>query len=118
MTPGTPVDATTQAGTVVSGRGRVALAVAAAVDEVAGVRRTGGIGVEVATQYAGGRVVGVGLSDAGVVVHVIAERLPLEPVISAVQDAARQALQSLSDPRAVNVVVDDLDVKHLPRRRK
>ena len=41
-------------------RGRLALAVAAAVDSVGGVRRTGGPGVEVATQYPGGRALGSG----------------------------------------------------------
>ncbi len=43
-------------------RGRLALAVAAAVDAVGGVRRTGGQGVEVATQYPGGRVLGIRLA--------------------------------------------------------
>ena len=64
-------------------RGRLALAVAAAVDTVVGVRRTGGPGVEVATQYPGGRVVGVRLGPDEVTVHIIAERLPLDTVADA-----------------------------------
>jgi hypothetical protein len=102
----------------VSVRGRLALSVAAAVDQVTGVRRTGGPGVEVSTQYRGGRVVGVGLGDTEVTVHVVAEHLPLEPLISAVRDAALDALGAVSDPRGVSVVVDDLDVTRLPRGPK
>jgi hypothetical protein len=101
-----------------SGRGLVAGSVAAAVDRVAKVRRSGGSRVEVSTQYRGGRILGVALGDTEVVVHVIAEALPLEPIVAAVRDAALRALSSLSDSRAVSVVVDDLDVQRLPRRRK
>jgi hypothetical protein len=43
-------------GAAVDGRGGLALAVAAAIDQVPGVRRTGGQGVDVSTQYAGGRL--------------------------------------------------------------
>ena len=66
-------------------RGRLALAVAAAVDTVGGVRRTGGPGVEVATQYPGGRVLGVRLGTDEVTVHIVAERLPLDAVADAVR---------------------------------
>ena len=95
-------------------RGRLALAVAAAVDTVGGVRRTGGPGVEVATQYPGGRVLGVRLGADEVTVHIIAERLPLDAVADAVRLAARSALAGLGDSRAVAVSVDDLDVASLP----
>jgi hypothetical protein len=95
-------------------RGRLALAVAAAVDTVAGVRRTGGQGVEVATQYPGGRALGVRLGADGVTVHVIAERLPLDVLAESVRLAARSALAALGDSRAVAVSVDDLDVASLP----
>ena len=98
-------------------RGRLALAVAAAVDTVGGVRRTGGPGVEVATQYPGGRVLGVRLGADEVTVHIIAERLPLDAVAEAVRLAARSALASLGDGRAVAVSVDDLDVSSLRGRR-
>ena len=96
-------------------RGRLALAVAAAVDSVSGVRRTGGPGVEVATQYPGGRVLGVRLGADEVTVHIVAERLPLDAVADAVRVAARSALAAHGDSRAVAVSVDDLDVSFLPR---
>ena len=95
-------------------RGRLALAVAAAVDAVGGVRRTGGPGVEVATQYPGGRVLGVRLGADEVTVHIVAERLPLDAVADAVRFAASSALARLGDSRAVAVSVDDLDVASLP----
>ena len=94
-------------------RGRLALAVAAAVDTVGGVRRTGGPGVEVATQYPGGRVVGVRVGTDEVTVHIVAERLPLDAVAEAVQFAIRQALSSLGDGRAAAVAIDDLHVASL-----
>ena len=100
------------------GRGLVAGSVAAAVDQVSEVRRSGGTGVEVSTQYRGGRILGVALTDTEVAVQVIAEALPLEPVVAAVRAAALGALRSLSDSRGVRVVVDDLDVSRLPRRQK
>jgi hypothetical protein len=98
-------------------RGRLALAVAAAVDTVAGVRRTGGQGVEVATQYPGGRALGVRLGTDEVTVHVIAERFPLDALAEAVRFAARSALAGLGDSRAVAVTIDDLDVLFLPGGR-
>ena len=96
-------------------RGRLALAVAAAVDRVGGVRRTGGQGVEVATQFPGGRVVGVRLGADEVVVHIIAERFPLDIVADAVHAAVGAALAGLGDRRAVAVCIDDLDVSSMPR---
>ena len=95
-------------------RGRLALAVAAAVDTVVGVRRTGGPGVEVATQYPGGRVVGVRLGPDEVAVHLIAERLPLDAVADAVHAAVGATLAGLGDRRAVAVTIDDLDVPSMP----
>lgn len=119
MTPSPPVDAAQpQLPTPATGRGLVAGSVAAAVDQVPNVRRSGGSGVEVSTQYPGGRILGVALSDTEVVVQVIAEALPLDPVVAAVRAAALGALESLSDSRGMRVVVDDLDVSRLPRRRK
>ena len=87
---------------------------AAAVDTVAGVRRTGGPGVEVATQYPGGRVVGVRLGPDEVAVHLIAERFPLETVADAVHAAVGATLAELGDRRAVAVNIDDLDVTSMP----
>ena len=67
-----------------------------------------------ATQYPGGRVLGVQLGADEVTVHIIAERLPLDAVADAVRLAARSALAGLGDSRAVAVSVDDLDVASLP----
>lgn len=95
-------------------RGQLASAVAAAVDTVAGVRRSAGPGIEVATQFAGGRAVGIGLSDDTVTVHVVAERLPLDRLAEEVRSAALAALRTAGDPRPVAVSVDDLDIESLP----
>jgi hypothetical protein len=96
-------------------RGRLALAVAKAVDSVPGVRRSPGPGVEVATQYREGKVTGIGLGDT-VQVHVVVEVLPLEAVTDQVHRAARHALDAAGDSRAVAVTVDDIDVATFPRR--
>ena len=88
---------------------------AAAVDTVSGVRRSGGPGVEVATQYPGGRVVGVRLADDEVAVQVVAERLPLNPSPTRCTPPTRAVLHASDDERAVHVVVDDLDLTSLPR---
>jgi hypothetical protein len=95
-------------------RGHLALAVAAAVDTVTGARRTGGHGVEVATQFPGGRVVGVQLGADEVAVHIIAERVPLDTIADAVHVAVRAALADVGDRRAVSVTIDDLDVSSMP----
>jgi hypothetical protein len=95
-------------------RGRVALAVAQAVDSVAGVRRSPGPGVEVATQYRGGKVLGISLGET-VQVHVVVSALPIEAVADQVHWAARYALDAAGDRRPVAVVIDDLDVDVLPR---
>jgi hypothetical protein len=94
-------------------RERVALVVAAAVDTVSGGRRSRGTGIEVATQYRGGRTVGVRLSEAWVEVHVIAERAEVSAVARAVHEVTREALDAIGDFRAVAVVIDDLDVVSL-----
>ena len=95
-------------------RGRLALAVADAVDAVVGVRRTGGQRVEVATQYPGGHVVGIRLGADEVTVHIIAERLPLDIVADAVHAAVGPVLASFGDRRKVAVCIDDLDVWPTP----
>ena len=98
-----------------SARAQLARSLAMAVDAVAGVRRSFGSGVEVATQYRGGRIAGVRLTEREVTVQVVAERLPLGPLADTVGAAARAVLQSVGDDRPVRVVVDDLDVTWLPR---
>jgi hypothetical protein len=85
--------------------------VAEAVKAVPGVARLSpGTQVEVATQYAGGKVIGVGLSAEVVFVHVVVDLLPVAPVAEAVRSAAATALASLGDRRRVEVVVEDLDL--------
>jgi hypothetical protein len=97
-------------------RATVAAAVAVAVDTVAGARRTSGTGVEVATQYRGGKTVGVRLSDEGVEVHVVAERPGVARLADEIHVAARSALDGLGDRRPVGVFIDDLDVAALSGR--
>ena len=92
------------------------MAVAAAVDTVAGVRRSKGTGIEVATQYRGGKTLGVRLSDDSVEVHVVAERPEVARLAQMVHEAARRALDGIGDRRPVAVVVDDLDVASLSDR--
>ncbi len=91
-------------------RGRLALVVAAAVDEVGGARRAAGSGVEVATQYRGGRVVGVRLSPDRVTVNVVASDLRVKDLADAVHDAVCRALKSAGEQRWVDVVVADVDL--------
>ena len=98
-----------------SARVQLARSLAMAVDAVVGVRRSGGSGVEVATQYRGSRIVGVRLTEGEVTVQVVAERLPLGPLADTVGAAARAVLQTVGDDRPVRVVVDDLDVTWMPR---
>lgn len=90
-------------------RSALAQAVAEAVSAVPGVARLspGGV-VEVATQFAGGKVVGILLTPTAVRVHVVIDRVPVPLVAAAVSQAARRALDRLADSRAVDVVVDDI----------
>jgi phenylpyruvate tautomerase PptA (4-oxalocrotonate tautomerase family) len=98
-----------------SRRRELAETVAAAVDEVAGVRRTFGSGVvECSTLFPGGRVEGVALRDESVLVCVALARLPVLAVAGEVTAAARDALKALGDKRRVDVVIDDLDLEVLP----
>jgi len=64
--------------------------------------------VEVATYFAGGKVVGVRLAGDTVEVHVVLDRLPVPPVASRVDQAVRQVLAAAGDPRPVRVVVEDV----------
>jgi hypothetical protein len=97
-------------------RGTVAEAVATEVDTVVGARRSKGTGVEVATQYRGGRTVGVRLGSDRVDVHIVAERPEVARLAGEVHTAARRALDGLGDRRSVAVFVDDLDVASLSVR--
>ncbi|RKR85800.1 hypothetical protein BDK92_0009 [Micromonospora pisi] len=100
---------------------RVALATAVrdAVLAVDGVRElTTGGPVEVATQFAGGKVSGIRLGDE-VEVHVMVDAVPIGPLGERVQAAVRAVLAGAGVDRPVEVVVDDIDLAALaaqPRR--
>ena len=104
----------THASLPIGKRGQLALAVAAAVDTVKGVHRSGGSGVGIATQYPGGRVVGIHLGEDQISVHIIAEVLPLDSVIEAARSAALSAVREAGDDRPVAVTVEDIEVEFLP----
>lgn len=82
---------------------RDAVAAVPGVDEVCA-----GPTVEVATLYPGGKVSGVLLAADEVEVHVVVDRLPLQPVVRRVREAARAALAAAGDGRPVTVVVVDV----------
>lgn len=91
-------------------RGALARAVAAAAAATPGVARlAGGPGVQIATHYPGGTVVGVALTTDLVSVHLVVDRVPMEPVTTAVIAAVRAVLSALRDARRVQVVVEDVD---------
>lgn len=90
-------------------RSTLAKAVAEAVIAVPGVvEMSPGGKVEVATQFAGGKVVGVRLSPAAVTVHMVVDQAPVPMVAAACGEAAHRVLLALGDHRRVDVVVDDI----------
>jgi hypothetical protein len=92
-----------------SDRERLVSAVRDAVLAVPGVARlTTGGAIEVATQFAGGKVVGVRLGNP-VEVHVAVDRSPIIPVTDRVRAAVHAVLERSGEPRPVDVVVDDID---------
>jgi hypothetical protein len=96
-------------------RAILAQAVAAGVLAVPGVARlSGGRGVEAATLYPGGKVVGVVADDQAVRVHVVAGRLPLGPLVREVRAAVAIVLAGLGAARVVDLVVEDLELDQLP----
>jgi hypothetical protein len=95
----------------------LARAVADAVTEVPGVSAlVSGPGVEVSTQFSGGKVIGLRLSSDPVEVHIRADRVPLPPVAEGVAAAAQRVLHAAGDDRAVRVVVVDVVEDALHRR--
>lgn len=97
----------------------IAHAVADAATAVPGVARLSpGSGVEVATLYAGGKVIGVRLSGEAVEVHIVANTAPLQPVATEVNLAVRRVLGAAGDNRPVNVVVDDVEAAAVNRRER
>lgn len=95
----------------------LALSVAEAVLAVPGVAALHpGFGVEVATLFSGGKVVGVRLSGETVQVYLTANRVPLQPVAEEAAAAAGRVLSAAGDPRPVEVVVADVTTAALNRR--
>lgn len=94
---------------MISNAATLARSIADAVSALPDVRRlTGGDAIEVATQYPGGKVVGVRLGET-VQVHLVARRVPLPPVGAAAARAARAVLARAGDDRPVEIFVDDLE---------
>ena len=88
---------------------------ATALARVPGVARLSpGAGVEVATQFAGGKVVGVGVRGDAVVAHLVIDRLPVDQVARAARAAGEAALGDLGVARRLDLVIDDVDLDHLP----
>lgn len=104
--------------TTVVRREDLALSVAEAVNAVPGVAGlTGGPGVEVATLFAGGKVVGLRLGQERVEVHIVVDKVPLRPVADEAAAAARRVLTAAGDRRGVQLVVDDVVAEAVDRRR-
>jgi hypothetical protein len=88
----------------------IATEVAAAVLAVPGViRLTPGTGVEVATQFPGGRISGIRLGDP-VEVHVEVDPVPIAPVAEQIRNAVREVLGRFGRRLSVEVVVEDIDL--------
>jgi hypothetical protein len=94
-------------------RGTVARAVAVGVARLA--RLTPGAGVEAATHFAGGKTLGVVITEDRIEVHVAVRELPVAQAAERVREAARQALGALRAERPVDVLVEDVDIDRLPR---
>jgi hypothetical protein len=86
----------------------LARSIADAVTAVPGVRRLTGGAIEVATRFAGGKVLGVRLADT-VEVHLVADLVPLPPVAEQAARAAKSVLAKTGDGRQVEVVIEDVE---------
>jgi len=96
----------------------LAHALATAVTDVPGVAALGaGTGIEPATYFPGGKVVGIRLSDP-VEVHIVADEVPLPPVAVRVGAAAHAVLAGAGEDRAVQVIIDDVVAAALERRHR
>jgi hypothetical protein len=96
-------------------RATLAQTIAAGVLAVPGVARlSGGRGVEVATLYPGGKVIGVVADEQVVRVHVVAGRLPLGPLVQELRATVAIVLAGLGAARVVDLVIEDLELDHLP----
>lgn len=96
----------------------VARAVAEAARAVPGVAGLSSLGdVEVSTQFAGGKVLGVRMRPEFVEVHIVADRGPLPQVANEVVRAVAAVLSAAGEPRPVTVVVDDVTIEATDRRK-
>jgi hypothetical protein len=75
-----------------------------------------GTAAEVATHFAGGKVVGVRLAGPAVQVHLVVDQLPVPPVADRVGAAVRAVLAAAGDQRPVEVTVQDVDDAAFPPR--
>ncbi len=91
-------------------RARLAMAIADAVRSVPGARLSAGSGVAVATQYRGGRVLGVSLTGEEVTVQIVAAAVPLPPLLEALHRTVAAAMERAGDIRTVHVHVADVDL--------
>lgn len=104
---------------VVVRREDLAHAAADAALQVPGVARLSPGGpVEVSTQYAGGKVIGVRLGTERAEVHVVADRVPLPPVADQVAAAVAAVLAAAGEPKPVTVVVADVELAAADRRAR
>ena len=103
--------------TTVVRREDLALAAADAALGVPGVARLSpGSGVEVSTQYAGGKVLGIRLGGERAEVHIVADRVPLPPITDQVGAAVGAVLAAAGESKPVTVVVADVEVAAVNRR--
>ncbi len=90
-------------------QGALAVKVRDAVLAVPGVvRLTPGTAVEVATQYAGGKIFGVRLGDP-VQVHVAVDWVPIAPLAERIRDTVRNILRGVGQSALVEVIIDDIE---------
>lgn len=95
----------------------IARSIADAVLAVPGVAALHpGFGVEVATHFSGGKLIGVRLSGEQVEVCLTADRVPLPAVAEQAAIAAGRVLSAVGDDRPVNVVVADVESSALDQR--
>jgi hypothetical protein len=98
-------------------RAVLAAAVATALTRVPGVARLSpSSGVEVSTQFAGGKVVGVAVRGDAVVAYLVVDRVPVDRVARAARAAGEAALADLGVARRLDLVIDDVDLDRLPPR--
>ena len=97
----------------------LANAVADAARAVPGVARLNHEGlVEISTQFAGGKVLGVRLLGDRAEVHIVANRGPLPQVADNVVAAVSAVLDAAGEPRPVTVVIDDITTEAADRRAR